>query len=98
MPKVLLLLATLLSFSHAAWADDWSGQRKINLNTTESGADLKEDLSQVPLLVRLHTGNFAHFLDVQEDGSDLRFFAADGSTALPHHIEKFDALNELALI
>lgn len=100
MLRVLVLLSSLLITlpPHAAWADDWSGQKKINLNTTESGADIKEDLSQVPVLVRLHTGNFAHFLDVKEDGSDLRFFAADGKTALPYHIEKFDALNELALI
>ncbi len=82
----------------AAWAEDWSGQKKINLNTTESGADLKEDQSQIPVLVRLHTGNFAHFLDVKEDGSDLRFFGSDGKTPLPYHIEKFDSLNELALI
>ncbi len=98
MYKVFLLLAALLSLSHAARADDWSGQKKININTAESGADLKEDLSQVPVLVRLHTGNFAHFLDVQEDGSDLRFFAADEKTPLPYHLEKFDALNELALV
>jgi biopolymer transport protein ExbB len=87
-----------LSLPDVARADDWSGQKKINLNTTDSGAALKEELSQVPVLVRLHTGNFAHFLDVKEDGSDLRFFAADGKTPLPYHIEKFDSLNELALI
>ena len=98
MSKVCLLFAALLLLTHAARADDWSGQKKININTTESGADLKEDLSQVPVLVRLHTGNFAHFLDVQEDGSDLRFFAADEKTPLPYHLEKFDALNELALV
>lgn len=102
MPQAFLwlcsLLVTLLSLSHAAWGDDWSGQKKINLNTAESGVDLKEDVSQVPVLVRLHAGNFAHFLDVKEDGSDLRFFAADGKTALPYQIEKFDALTELALI
>ncbi|MHB8621741.1 MAG: DUF2341 domain-containing protein [Sulfuricaulis sp.] len=80
------------------WADDWSGQKKINLNATDSGVGIKEDLVQVPVLIRLDTGNFAHFLDVKEDGSDLRFFAADGKTALPYEIEKFDALNELALI
>ncbi len=98
MSKVYLLFAVLVLFTHAAWSEDWSGQKKINLNTTESGADLKEDLSQVPVLVRLHTGNFAYFLDVKEDGSDVRFFAADEKTPLPYHIEKFDALNELALI
>jgi len=100
MSRALVLLISLLVtlLPHAAQADDWSSQKKINLNTAESGADLKEDLSQVPVLVRLHTGNFVHFLDVKEDGSDLRFFNSDGKTPLPYHIEKFDSLNELALI
>ncbi len=102
MPRVLLwlssLLVILLPVSYAAGGDDWSGQKKINLNTTDSGAALKEELSQVPVLVRLHTGNFAHFLDVKEDGSDLRFFAADGKTPLSYQIEKFDSLNEIGLI
>ncbi len=98
MSKVYVLFAVLVLFTHTAWSEDWSGQKKINLNSAESGADLKEDLHQVPVLVRLHTGNFPHFLDMKEDGSDLRFFAADEKTPLPYHLEKFDALNELALI
>ena len=80
MSRLLILFSGLLLFlSHAASADDWSGSKKINLNTTDSGTALKEELSQVPVLMRLHSGNFAHFLDVKEDGSDLRFFAADGN-------------------
>ena len=100
MLRALVLFASVLMalLSHGVWADDWSAEKKINLNTTEAGADIKESLSLVPVLVRLHTGNFPHFLDVKEDGSDLRFFAGDGETALPYSIEKFDALNELALI
>ena len=98
MSKMYLLFAVLVSFTSTAWSEDWAGQKKINLNTTESGADLKEELHQVPVLVRLHTGNFPHFLDMKEDGSDVRFFAADEKTPLPYHLEKFDALNELALI
>ena len=99
MLRLFMLFAGLFfMLSHAAWADDWSGSKKINLNPTASGAELKEDLAQVPVLIRLHTGNFTHFLEMKEDGSDLRFFAADEKTPLPYQIEKFDALNELALI
>ena len=101
MSKMFRLIAGLLlatSLSHPAWSDDWSGQKKIKFDTAGSGADLKEEISQVPVLVRLHAGNFAHFLDVKDDASDLRFFAADGKTPLPAQIEKFDALNEIALI
>ncbi|MHB8534732.1 MAG: DUF2341 domain-containing protein, partial [Sulfuricaulis sp.] len=91
-----LLLAT--SLSHTAWGDDWLGQKKIKFDTTGADIGLKQELSRVPVLVRLHAGNFAHFLDVKDDASDLRFFAADGKTPLPVQIEKFDALNEIALI
>lgn len=94
----ILFSGLLLLLSHTASADDWSGSKKINLAPGAAGVELKAELSQVPVLIRLHTGNFAHFLDMKEDGSDLRFFAADKETALPYHIEKFDALNELALI
>src|SRR3989344_41212 len=99
MSRLTLHIACLLFLlPHAALAGDWAGATKININAAAAGIELKEDLAQVPVLVRLHTGNFAHFLDVKEDGSDLRFFAADGKTALPYQIEKFDSLNELALI
>lgn len=99
MSRLILLFAgLLLTLSNAAFAEGWSGSRKINIDPAAAGADLKEELSRFPVLLRLHTGNFAHFLDMKEDGSDLRFFAADDKTPLPYHIEKFDALNELALV
>jgi biopolymer transport protein ExbB len=47
--------------------------------------------------VRLHTGNFL-FADAKADGSDIRFVAADDKTPLKHHIEVFDAANQLAII
>ncbi|MBI3545021.1 MAG: DUF2341 domain-containing protein [Gammaproteobacteria bacterium] len=98
MPKALPLFAILLMFAHTAHGDEWPAQKKIILNTTESGTNLKQDLTQVPVLIRLHAGNFTHFLDMKEDGSDARFFGADEKTPLAYQIEKFDALNELALI
>ncbi|HYA36726.1 MAG TPA: MotA/TolQ/ExbB proton channel family protein [Candidatus Methylomirabilis sp.] len=101
MSRMFRLLAGLLlamSLSPVAWADEWAGQKKLVFDTVGSDVDLKEELSQVPVLIRLHAGNFEHFLDVKDDASDLRFFAADGKTPLPAQIEKFDALNEIALI
>lgn len=85
------------SVSHAWWSDDWSFRKKITLNTTESGVSIKESLASVPVLVRLHSGNF-DFLSSKEDGSDLRFVSGDDKTPLKYHIEKFDALNELAVV
>lgn len=83
--------------SHAWWSDDWSFRKKITINTTESGVNIKEGLASVPVLVRLHSGNF-DFLSSKEDGSDLRFVSGDDKTPLKYHIEKFDGLNELAVV
>lgn len=83
--------------AHAWWSDDWASRKKLILNGTASGADIKADLASVPVLVRLHTGNF-DFLSAKDDGSDLRFISGDDATPLKYHIESYDALNELAVI
>jgi biopolymer transport protein ExbB len=93
----LIALLTLPALAHAWWNEDWPFRKKITLNTSASGADTKETLADLPVLVRLHTGNFS-FLDAKEDGGDLRFVAADEKTPLKHHIELWDPANELALI
>ncbi len=94
-----LTLIGLLSAgaSHATWNADWKQRTKIGLNTAADGLPLATAVDSVPVLIRLHTGNFA-FADAKADGSDLRFIAADDKTPLKHHIEKFDGLNELALV
>jgi len=83
--------------SHAAWNPEWKQRTKIGLNTAADGLPISAPADSVPVLIRLHTGNFA-FVDAKPDGSDLRFIAADDKTPLKYHIEKFDGLNELALI
>ena len=102
MKKLFVLgLALLCSVSRrriaAAWNADWTKRVKIGLNTGRDGLPLQAGADAVPLLIRLHTGNFS-FVDAKPDGSDLRFIAADDKTPLKFHIEKFDGLNELALI
>ena len=98
---IFLLFASLIvlfpSMAHAWWSDDWAYRKKIILNATASGADIKADLASVPVLVRLHTGNF-DFLSAKDDGADLRFVSGDDTTPLKYHIEKYDSLNELAVI
>jgi biopolymer transport protein ExbB len=89
-----LLSATL---AHAAWDAQWTKRAKISLNTATDGLALQAGVDAVPVLIRLHTGNF-QFLDAKPDGTDLRFIAADDKTPLKYHVEKFDGLNELALI
>ena len=91
---VLSLLAGLAPISgNAAWNADWTNQKKITVNATGvSPAQL-----QFPVVVRLHSGNF-DFSGANPDGSDLRFVAADDKTELNFYIEKYDSVNELAVI
>lgn len=83
--------------AHAWWNGDWESRKKITIDTSVTGADLKETLSEVPVLVRLHTGNFGYFSELAENGKDLRAMK-DDKTPLKFQIEKFDAVNEMALV
>jgi biopolymer transport protein ExbB len=94
---VALLIAPMPELAHAWWNADWPYRQQIILNTSASGAGTVDAVSELPVLVRLHTGNFT-FLDAKDDGTDLRFVAADDKTPLHHHVEQWDAANELALV
>jgi len=90
------LMAALLllpAISHAKWNEAWSARAKVSINAQGLGAAV----AQAPVAVRLHSGNFS-FADAKPDGSDLRVIAADDKTELKFHIEKFDSINELAII
>ena len=99
---VVCILLVLLVFSWATeanawWNDNWQYRKKIILDTTLTGADIKENLDEAPILLRLHTGNL-NFSNVQIDGADLRFVSSDETMLLKRHIEKFDPIDELALV
>lgn len=91
------LLAAALMLPAWASADDWEFGKKLSFDTTNTGVEIEQDVSALPVLVRLHSGNFK-FSEAKPDGSDLRFFAADNKTPLAFHIERFDAANELAVV
>lgn len=76
---------------------DWKHKQKTMIDTTAEGVELKQGASQVPVALRLHTGNFA-FAEAKPDGSDLRVVAGDGKTPLSFHLEKYDSANELAVL
>ena len=102
MKRLLFLGLVWLSLfgatgAHAAWNAEWTKRARIGLNTSADGLALQGVVDATPVLIRLHTGNF-QFIDAKPDGTDLRFIAADDKTPLKYHIEKFDGLNELALI
>ena len=93
--KIGLAAAVLLMSLQAHAGDDWAHKKKLSFDTTATGTEIKEDVAQLPLLVRLHSGNFT-FSEAKPDGADLRFFGADGKTPLPYHVDNFDSANELA--
>jgi biopolymer transport protein ExbB len=82
----------------AAAADTKEAQRtRITLNTSAQGLETHAVATAVTVAVRLHSGNF-DFLAAKEDGSDLRVFAGDDKTPLKFSIERFDSLDELAVL
>ena len=89
----MLAFLLLPLVASANWNEAWSASSKISINAQ----GVASAVSQVAVPVRLHSGNF-DFLTASIDGSDLRFIAADNKTELSYYIEKFDAVNELALV
>jgi biopolymer transport protein ExbB len=99
MVSVVVWLATLLTLPNTAeawWNDDWGFRKQIDVDL--STVALNTAQSDVSVLVRLHTGNFAYFLDAKPDGSDLRFIAADDLSPLDFEIEHFDGVAGVAAI
>jgi biopolymer transport protein ExbB len=99
MQRILFLVLLLLSADLLAWWNDaWTGRKAFVLDTSQTGIALSEDLTEVPVLLRLHSGNFPAFFEVADGGRDFRFFAEDEVTPLKYHIESFDPINELAFV
>jgi len=101
MRKLLLSLAMLGAclpqVAQAWWQQDWSFRKPVSVDTTPKGANIAEPLGRMPVLVRLHAGNF-QFDAVQDKGGDLRFVAADDKTPLAHQVEQFDSLLGMGLV
>ena len=79
------------------WNDQWQYRTRIGFDTTTTGADIKSNLSDFPVLVRLHAGNF-NFMNAADTGEDIRFVSANHQVVLKHHVEKFDTIDEIAYL
>jgi biopolymer transport protein ExbB len=97
----LLVLAWVPQAARAAdaswWNQDFSFRKAITVDTTPTGANLTQAAGRVPLLVRLHSGNF-QFDGVSQTGADIRFIASDDKTPLNYQIESFDPVLGVALV
>lgn len=100
MKLATLILPASLLLAHAApaaeaeaawWNPAWTQRQTLTLDTTANAAALTASPGTATVLVRLSDGNFP-FAGAREDGSDLRFIAADGKTPLSHQIESYDNL------
>ena len=102
MKRLTRLLGLYLLFAAvpalAWWNDEWASRRQITVDGGATGADITGKVTDFPLLVRLHAGNFPYFAELAENGKDLRFFLKDDKTPLKHEVEKVDAFNELGLV
>ena len=67
----------------------WLFSKQMHLNTSATGADVPNDVTNFPVLVRLNSARF-DFSQVQGRGEDLRFVKTDG-TPLFHEIERWDS-------
>lgn len=92
-----LLLATASVSANAWWSKDWASRKQIAVDASVAGVDVRENLQDAPLLVRLHAGNFGFFAELAEQGNDLRW-QVDDRTPARFHIEKFDPVGEIALV
>lgn len=94
---VLLTFMCGVMPADAWWDAKWQHRKKVAFDASDKGGNVKESLTDAPVLVRLHSGNFA-FANAKKDGSDLRFVSADDKSPLKFHIEKFDPKLEIALV
>ncbi len=99
--KTFIALTIILGFAlHATsamawWNENWKYRKTINFDTSENGTYLKQDLKNITLLVRLHSGNF-DFSRAKEDGGDLRFVGSSDKTLLSYRIAYYSAIDDMA--
>jgi hypothetical protein len=78
--------------------------RQLNINTTATGANLSENLTDFPVCVRIYSSSWSsstergHFFDASNtNGKRIQFFADDGTTNLAYLVDTYDSGNQKAL-
>lgn len=94
----ILVLSLMPLLAQAWWNDEWAYRMPLVVDTTKTGGTLPEGLQQVPVLVRLHAGNFEDFFTLQENLADLRFIGSDDKLPLDFQVEHFDLLSQVLLV
>jgi len=94
---VVMAIAAIPAAANAWWNKDWPIREQITIDASPKGGNIVSPAGRVPLLIRLHHGNFK-FGDAMDKGDDLRFVAEDDKTPLAFHVESFDPLVEVATV
>ena len=84
--------------AHGWWHDEWAYRKALHVEPAQAAPAFDGVLTEVPVLLRLHMGNFPYFNDLQPQGGDLRFIAGDDETPLPYAVEFMDTAAGLAAI
>lgn len=74
----------------------WTNSAQITINTTASGANIRDNVSGFPLLVRLSNSNF-NFSEARADGYDIRFTDVAGNP-IAYETEMWSATSGVASI
>ncbi len=86
----LFAVLVMSGTAHGWWNSDWTIRKKITIDTSDKGAAITEPVGTTPVLIRLHDDEL-QFAAAKDDGTDLRFVAADDKTPLLFHIEHYDS-------
>jgi biopolymer transport protein ExbB len=92
---IVSLLSLMPRPAHAWWNNDWAFRKAITVDAAAAG--VQGEISDVPVLVRLHEGVF-RMADALPEGADLRFVAGDDKTPLKYHIERYDDVFNIAYV
>jgi biopolymer transport protein ExbB len=97
--RFLIIVVSILCYlplsAFAWWNEEWSNRVAVNLSIPQHTTT---EATKIPVLVKLHAGNFPDFFLLNENLSDLRFIDADDKTPLNFHVDSFDLINQQLLI
>ena len=93
-----LMMIPALATAGSWWNGDWKFRKEVDFDLSATGADVQGGVTNLPVLVRLSTGNFSYFGDTKPDGADFRVLAGDDKTPLKFHFERYDVQNQMAFL
>jgi PKD repeat protein len=89
--RLALPAASIITLFSYGFSDDypaWDFFQTVQINTSESGAGIPENVFNFPLLIRLTPETFSCFSQTSPGGADIRFAKSDG-THLSYQIERW---------